>query len=163
MSAFIQQLPALIGVVIGAIGSYLVVVRGDQVRFRRERTVRDEARSGPVRVDDDAPGVGPGAAAAHDEAPHPSRREPTKRDLRARGRRSRAGRREQRDRPLPGRDVGRPLRPQGQRHRDRHRGDDEQREDDSPTTDGSGAHGSATVTDAPVGGGPPARMDDHVA
>ena len=44
MSAFIQQLPALIGVVIGAFGSYLAVVRGDQVRFRREQTARWEER-----------------------------------------------------------------------------------------------------------------------
>jgi len=51
MSAFIQQLPALIGVVIGAIGSYLVVVRGDQVRFRRERTVRWEERRLAVYTD----------------------------------------------------------------------------------------------------------------
>ncbi|MER8007992.1 hypothetical protein [Streptomyces sp. NPDC094149] len=44
MSAFIQQLPALIGVVIGALGSYLAVVRGDQARFRREREARWEER-----------------------------------------------------------------------------------------------------------------------
>jgi hypothetical protein len=44
MSAFIQQLPALIGVVIGALGSYLAVVRGDRVRFRREQAARWEER-----------------------------------------------------------------------------------------------------------------------
>lgn len=44
MSAFLQQLPALIGVVIGALGSYLAVVRGDRVRFRREREARWEER-----------------------------------------------------------------------------------------------------------------------
>ncbi|MEV7346371.1 hypothetical protein [Streptomyces sp. NPDC093544] len=44
MSAFIQQLPALIGVVVGALGSYLAVMRGEQVRFRRERAARWEER-----------------------------------------------------------------------------------------------------------------------
>jgi hypothetical protein len=44
MSAFIQQLPALLGVVIGALGSYLVVMRGEQVRFRREQAARWEER-----------------------------------------------------------------------------------------------------------------------
>ncbi|WP_155056391.1 hypothetical protein [Streptomyces blattellae] len=44
MSAFIQQLPALIGVVIGALGSYLAVVRGDRARFRQEQTARWEER-----------------------------------------------------------------------------------------------------------------------
>ncbi|MGW6909933.1 MULTISPECIES: hypothetical protein [unclassified Streptomyces] len=44
MSVFIQQLPALIGVVIGALGSYVVVVRGDQARFRREQAARWEER-----------------------------------------------------------------------------------------------------------------------
>ncbi|MFI1168710.1 hypothetical protein ACH4UM_35405 [Streptomyces sp. NPDC020801] len=44
MSAFIQQLPALIGVVIGALGSYLAVVRSDRARFHRERTARWEER-----------------------------------------------------------------------------------------------------------------------
>ncbi|MHA5047721.1 hypothetical protein [Streptomyces sp. SD15] len=44
MSAFIQQLPALIGVVIGALGSYLAIVRGDRARFRREQAVRWEER-----------------------------------------------------------------------------------------------------------------------
>ncbi|MFE9451013.1 hypothetical protein [Streptomyces sp. NPDC006739] len=51
MSAFIQQLPALIGVVIGALGSYLAVVRGDQVRFRRERATRWEERRFAVYAD----------------------------------------------------------------------------------------------------------------
>ncbi|MEU0409569.1 hypothetical protein ABZ307_17360 [Streptomyces griseorubiginosus] len=44
MSEFIQQLPALIGVVIGALGSYLAVVRGDRVRFQREQAARWEDR-----------------------------------------------------------------------------------------------------------------------
>lgn len=51
MSVFLQQLPALVGVVIGAIGSYLVVVRGDQVRFRRERAARWEERRLAVYAD----------------------------------------------------------------------------------------------------------------
>ncbi|MET9788522.1 hypothetical protein [Streptomyces canus] len=40
MSEFIQQLPALIG----ALGSYVVVVRGDRVRFQREQAARWEER-----------------------------------------------------------------------------------------------------------------------
>lgn len=44
MSAFIQQLPALIGVIVGALGSYLAVMRGEQVRFRREQAARWEER-----------------------------------------------------------------------------------------------------------------------
>ncbi|WP_031049806.1 hypothetical protein [Streptomyces sp. NRRL F-5650] len=44
MSAFWQQLPALIGVVIGALGSYLAVVRGDRARFRREREAHWQER-----------------------------------------------------------------------------------------------------------------------
>nr|WP_243088142.1 hypothetical protein [Streptomyces sp. 891-h] len=44
MSAFIQQLPALLGVVIGALGSYMVVMRGDAARFRREQAARGEDR-----------------------------------------------------------------------------------------------------------------------
>ncbi|MFC9284976.1 hypothetical protein [Streptomyces collinus] len=44
MSAFIQQLPALIGVVIGALGSYLASTRGDHARFRREQAARWEER-----------------------------------------------------------------------------------------------------------------------
>ncbi|MET8784904.1 hypothetical protein [Streptomyces sp. NPDC004589] len=44
MSAFIQQLPALAGVVIGSLGSYLAVMLGDRTRFRREQTVRWEDR-----------------------------------------------------------------------------------------------------------------------
>ncbi|WP_217206835.1 hypothetical protein [Streptomyces sp. AC550_RSS872] len=51
MSVFIQQLPALIGVVIGALGSYVVVVRGDQARFRREQTARWEERRLAVYAD----------------------------------------------------------------------------------------------------------------
>ncbi|WP_328675729.1 hypothetical protein [Streptomyces sp. NBC_00343] len=44
MHAFLQQLPALIGVVVGALGSYVAIVRGDQARFRRERAARWEER-----------------------------------------------------------------------------------------------------------------------
>ncbi|MFJ8106199.1 hypothetical protein [Streptomyces sp. NPDC096132] len=44
MSAFIQQLPALIGVVIGALGSYLAIVRSDRARFAREQAARWEER-----------------------------------------------------------------------------------------------------------------------
>src|SRR5260221_5926868 len=44
MNAFMQQLPALIGVVIGALGSYVAVVRADRVRFRHERAARWEER-----------------------------------------------------------------------------------------------------------------------
>jgi hypothetical protein len=41
---FLQQLPALIGVVVGAIGSYLAVTLGDRARFQRENTVRWQDR-----------------------------------------------------------------------------------------------------------------------
>ncbi|QOV40647.1 hypothetical protein IM697_20925 [Streptomyces ferrugineus] len=51
MSVFIQQLPALLGVVIGALGSYVVVVRGDQARFRREQAARWEERKLAVYAD----------------------------------------------------------------------------------------------------------------
>ncbi|MBT2419441.1 hypothetical protein J7F01_37660 [Streptomyces sp. ISL-22] len=51
MSVFIQQLPALIGVVIGALGSYVAVVRGDRVRFRREQAARWEERRLAVYAD----------------------------------------------------------------------------------------------------------------
>lgn len=44
MSEFLSQLPALIGVVIGAMGSYVAVLRGERVRFRREREARWEER-----------------------------------------------------------------------------------------------------------------------
>ncbi|GGX72646.1 hypothetical protein [Streptomyces fructofermentans] len=44
MSAFIEQLPTLLGVAVGALGSYLAIVRGDRARFRRERTARWEER-----------------------------------------------------------------------------------------------------------------------
>jgi hypothetical protein len=44
MSAFLQQLPTLIGVIVGALGSYLAIVRGDRARFRREQTARWEER-----------------------------------------------------------------------------------------------------------------------
>ncbi|MFG3252732.1 hypothetical protein [Streptomyces sp. NPDC048172] len=42
--AFVEQLPALTGVVIGALGSYLAVMRGDRARFRREQAARWEER-----------------------------------------------------------------------------------------------------------------------
>lgn len=51
MSAFIRQLPALIGVVIGALGSYLAIVRGDRDPFRREQTARWEERRLSVYAD----------------------------------------------------------------------------------------------------------------
>ncbi|MFS4097165.1 hypothetical protein [Streptomyces sp. AF1A] len=51
MTAFIQQLPALIGVVIGALGSYLAAMRGDQARFRREQAARWEERRLAVYTD----------------------------------------------------------------------------------------------------------------
>ncbi|WP_406223249.1 hypothetical protein [Streptomyces canus] len=44
MSEFVQQLPALIGVVVGALGSYVAVVRGDRARFHREEVARWEER-----------------------------------------------------------------------------------------------------------------------
>lgn len=51
MTAFLQQLPALTGVVIGALGSYPVVVRGDRARFRREQAARREERRFAVYAD----------------------------------------------------------------------------------------------------------------
>lgn len=51
MSVFLQQLPALIGVIVGALGSYVVVVRGDRVRFGREQTARWEERRLAVYAD----------------------------------------------------------------------------------------------------------------
>jgi hypothetical protein len=51
VTAFIQQLPALIGVVIGALGSYLAVMRGDRARFRREQAARWEERRLAVYTD----------------------------------------------------------------------------------------------------------------
>jgi hypothetical protein len=51
MSTFIQQLPALIGVVIGALGSYLAITRGDAARFRREQAARWEERRLTVYAD----------------------------------------------------------------------------------------------------------------
>ncbi|WP_399893827.1 hypothetical protein ACGH7X_36165 [Streptomyces sp. BBFR51] len=51
MSEFLQQLPALIGVVIGALGSYLAVVRSDRARFRRETAARWEERRLAVYAD----------------------------------------------------------------------------------------------------------------
>ncbi|MEU7057113.1 hypothetical protein [Streptomyces sp. NPDC046197] len=51
MSSFIQQLPALVGVVIGALGSYLAVVRSDRDRFRREQAARWEERRLAVYAD----------------------------------------------------------------------------------------------------------------
>ena len=44
VSACIQQLPAPLGVVMGALGSCPVVMRGEQVRFRREQAARWEER-----------------------------------------------------------------------------------------------------------------------
>ncbi|MGW5635153.1 hypothetical protein [Streptomyces sp. NPDC003832] len=44
MDVFLQQLPALLGVVIGALGSYLALVRSDSARFRREEAARWEER-----------------------------------------------------------------------------------------------------------------------
>ncbi|MFI7005365.1 hypothetical protein [Streptomyces sp. NPDC050145] len=44
MSDFIKQLPALLGVMIGAFGSYVVVMRGDRARFRREHAARWQER-----------------------------------------------------------------------------------------------------------------------
>ncbi|WP_181787527.1 hypothetical protein [Streptomyces phytophilus] len=44
MADFAEQLPALVGVVIGALGSYVAVAHGERVRFRRERVVRWEDR-----------------------------------------------------------------------------------------------------------------------
>ncbi|WP_432038440.1 hypothetical protein [Streptomyces cucumeris] len=51
MSAFIQQLPALLGVIIGALGSYLAIAKGDQARFRREQRARWEERRLAVYAD----------------------------------------------------------------------------------------------------------------
>ncbi|MFC4501489.1 MULTISPECIES: hypothetical protein [Streptomyces] len=51
MSAFTQQLPALMGVVIGALGSYLAVVRSDGARYRRETAARWEERRLSVYTD----------------------------------------------------------------------------------------------------------------
>ncbi|MFG3248570.1 hypothetical protein [Streptomyces sp. NPDC048187] len=51
MSVFLQQLPALIGVVIGALGSYLAVVRSDRARFDRETAARWEERRLAVYAD----------------------------------------------------------------------------------------------------------------
>ncbi|MFE5394082.1 hypothetical protein ACFQ9U_05900 [Streptomyces sp. NPDC056568] len=51
MSAFLQQLPALLGVVVGALGSYLAVVRSDGARFRRETAARWEERRLAVYAD----------------------------------------------------------------------------------------------------------------
>jgi len=44
VSAFLQQLPALLGVVVGALGSFLAVHAGDRSRFTRERSARWEER-----------------------------------------------------------------------------------------------------------------------
>lgn len=51
MSGFVQQLPALIGVVLGALGSYLAVVRSDRARFGREQAARWEERRLSVYFD----------------------------------------------------------------------------------------------------------------
>ncbi|MFD4629769.1 hypothetical protein ACFVYR_09955 [Streptomyces sp. NPDC058284] len=44
MPEFIQQLPALLGVIVGALGSYVAITRGDRIRFRREQAARWEER-----------------------------------------------------------------------------------------------------------------------
>ncbi|MEV0117528.1 hypothetical protein AB0H77_30535 [Streptomyces sp. NPDC050844] len=44
MPEFLQQLPALIGVIVGALGSYVAIMRGDRVRFQREQAARWEER-----------------------------------------------------------------------------------------------------------------------
>lgn len=44
MPEFIQQLPALIGVIVGALGSYMAITRGDRIRFQREQAARWEER-----------------------------------------------------------------------------------------------------------------------
>ncbi|MFF3640668.1 hypothetical protein [Streptomyces sp. NPDC002564] len=44
MSEFIQQLPTLVGVIVGALGSYAAITRGDRMRFRREQAARWEER-----------------------------------------------------------------------------------------------------------------------
>jgi hypothetical protein len=44
MPAFQQQLPALVGVVIGALGSHLALVRSDRERYKRDRAARWEQR-----------------------------------------------------------------------------------------------------------------------
>jgi hypothetical protein len=44
MWAFLQQLPALIGVVVGAVGSYFAIALGDRARFRREEAARWQDR-----------------------------------------------------------------------------------------------------------------------
>ncbi len=41
---FIQQLPALLGVIVGALGSYVAITRGDRIRFQREQAARWEER-----------------------------------------------------------------------------------------------------------------------
>ncbi|MEU8825961.1 hypothetical protein [Streptomyces sp. NPDC048636] len=51
MSAFIQQLPALLGVLVGALGSYLAITKGDEARFRREQRARWEERRLAVYAD----------------------------------------------------------------------------------------------------------------
>ncbi|MGW1320516.1 hypothetical protein [Streptomyces sp. NPDC002426] len=44
VSDFMKQLPTLLGVMIGAFGSYVVVMRGDRARFRREQAARWQER-----------------------------------------------------------------------------------------------------------------------
>lgn len=44
VSDFIKQLPALLGVMIGAFGSYVMVMRGDRARLRREHAARWQER-----------------------------------------------------------------------------------------------------------------------
>ncbi|MFG2503344.1 hypothetical protein ACGFSB_34690 [Streptomyces sp. NPDC048441] len=51
MDEFVQQLPALIGVIVGALGSYLAITRGDRARFEREQAARWEERRLTVYTD----------------------------------------------------------------------------------------------------------------
>lgn len=44
MTALLAQLPALIGVIIGAVGSYVAVALGDRSRFRREQSAQWRAQ-----------------------------------------------------------------------------------------------------------------------
>ncbi|MFE1296819.1 hypothetical protein [Streptomyces sp. NPDC058731] len=72
MPAFLQQLPALLGVVTGAFGSCPAVVQGYRARFRRERAVRWEERrpavcSGRTAAGRARAGTGPGREALLDQ------------------------------------------------------------------------------------------------
>jgi hypothetical protein len=44
MSALIQQLPALIGVIVGALGSFLATTATERIRFQRQQATRWEER-----------------------------------------------------------------------------------------------------------------------